>query len=118
MRTAEADQSLWTMLSSWQGTEVSAHVAQVAARRKGSPLFGGWILQSVFAVVGVIETAHALAILLDEPTGVEFGVDHHGIGRSVTQQCLNDVHGRVVVQVFGCKNATAVVRQQRERRTV
>jgi hypothetical protein len=69
-------------------------------------------------VIGVIETAaHGLAILLDELTGVELGVDHHSVGRSVTEQRLNDVHGRVVIQVFGCKDAPAIVRQQHERRT-
>ena len=34
MRTAQADQSLRTMLSGGQNTEVRAHVAQVAARRE------------------------------------------------------------------------------------
>jgi hypothetical protein len=73
---------------------------------------------TVFAVIGVIETAHGLAILLDELPGVELGVDHHGLGRGVTEQRLNNVHGRVVVQMFGCKDAPAIVRQQHERRTV
>ena len=51
-------------------------------------------------------------------TGIELGVDHHGVGRGVTEQRLNDVHGRVVVQMFGCKDAAAIVRQQHERRAV
>jgi hypothetical protein len=59
---------------------------------------------------------HGLAILLDELTGIKLGVDHHGVGRGVTEQRLNDVHGRVVVQMFGCKKAPAIVRQQHERR--
>jgi len=97
---------------------VRAHVAQVATRCEGSPFLRGRVLQTFFAVVGVIETAHGLAILLDEVTRIELGVDHHSVRRGVTEQRLNNVHGRVVVQVFGGKNATAVVRQQRERRTV
>jgi len=97
---------------------VRAHVAQVAARREGRPFLRGRVLQSVVAVVGVIETAHGLAILLDELTGVELGVDHHCIGRGVTEQRLNHVHGRVVVQMFGCKDAPAIVRQQHETRPV
>jgi len=48
---------------------VRAHIAQVAARRERRPFRRGRVLQTVFAVVGVIETAHCLAILLDELTG-------------------------------------------------
>lgn len=92
MRTAKANQSLWTMLSSGQGTQVRAHIAQVAARREGSPFFRSRVFQTVFVGIGVIETAHCLAILLDELTGVELGVDHHGVGRGVPEQCLNNVH--------------------------
>ncbi len=110
MRTAKADQSLRTMLSSGQGAQVRAHVAQVAARREGGPFLRGRVFQTIFAVIGVIETAHGLAILLDELTGVELGVDHHGVGRGVPEQRLNNVHGRVVVQMFGCKDAPAIVR--------
>ena len=89
---------------------------QLAAKAAHSSAVG--FFRSVFAVVGVIETAHGLAILLDELTGVELGVDHHGVRRGVTEQRLNDVHRRVVVQMFGCKDAPAIVRQQHERRTV
>src|SRR5271165_4010883 len=118
VRAAKADQSLRTMLSSGQGAEMRAHIAQVAARREGGPFLCGRVFQSVFAVVGVIETAHGLAIPLDELTGVELGIDHHGVRRGVTEQRLNDVHGRVVVQMFGCKDAPAIVWQQHERRAV
>jgi hypothetical protein len=52
MRTAKADQSLRTMLSSGQGAEVRAHIAQVAAHREGGPFFGGRVLQTFFAVIG------------------------------------------------------------------
>jgi hypothetical protein len=97
---------------------VRAHIAQVAARRERRPFRRGRVLQTVFAVVGVIETAHGLAILLDELTGVEFGIDHHGVGRGVTEQRLNYANRRVVVQMFGCKNTPAIVRQQHERRAV
>jgi len=105
MRTAKADQSLRTMLSSGQGAEVRAHIAHVAALREGRPFRRSRVLQTVFAVIDVIETAHRLAILLDELTGVELGVDHHGVGRDVTKQRLDDVHRCVVVQMFGCKDA-------------
>src|SRR5260370_15354311 len=77
MRTAKADQSLRTMLSSGQGAQVRAHIAQVTARREGCPFRRGRVFQTVFAVVGVIETAHGLAILLDKLTGIELGIDHH-----------------------------------------
>jgi hypothetical protein len=69
MRTAKADQSLRTVLSSGQGAEVCAHVTQVAARRESRQFRGSRVFQTVFAVVGVIQTAHGLAILLDELTG-------------------------------------------------
>ena len=111
MRTTEADQSLRAVLSGGQGAEVRTHVAQVAARCEGRPFFRGGVLQPVLAVVGVVETANGFAILLDELTRVEPGVDHHGVGRGVTEQSLNHVHGHVVVQMFGCKDAPAVVRQ-------
>src|ERR1700676_4590308 len=66
MRTAEADQSLRTMLSGGQSAQVCGHIAQVAARREGGPFVCGRVFQTVFSVVGVIETAHGLAILLNE----------------------------------------------------
>jgi len=100
------------MLSSGQSAEVRTHIAQVAAGREGGPFLRSRVFQAVFAVVAVIETAHSLAILLDELTGVELGVNHHGVGRGMTKQRLNDVHGRVVVQMFGCKDTPAIVRQQ------
>src|SRR6266700_1132138 len=56
--------------------------------------------------------------LLDELTGVELGVDHHGVRRGVPEQRLNNMHGRVVVQMFGCKDTPTIVRQQHERRTI
>src|SRR5438552_11045827 len=105
MRTAEADQSLRTMLSSGQSTQVRAHIAQVAARSEGRPLRRSRVLQTVFAVIGVIGTADGLAVLLNELTGVELGVDHHGVRRGVTKQGLNDVHRRVVVEMFGRKDS-------------
>jgi hypothetical protein len=97
---------------------VRAHITQVAVCREDSPFLCSRVFQTVFSVISVIETAHGLAILLDELTGVELGIDHHGVGRGVTEQRLNNVHGRVVVQMFGCKDAPAVVRQQHERRAV
>ena len=36
----------------------------------------------------------------------------------MTKQRLDDVHRSVVVQMLGCKDAPAIVRQQHERRTV
>src|SRR5439155_1785535 len=118
MRTAKADQSLRTMLSGGQGAQVRAHIAEVAARSEGRPFRRSRVLQPFVAVVGVIEAAYGLAVLLDELPGVELGVDHHGVGRGVTKQGLNDVHRRVVVQMFGRKDPPAIVRQQYERRTV
>src|SRR6266567_5903596 len=79
MRTAEADQSLRAMLPGGQSAKVRAHIAQIAAGREGRPFRRSRVLQPFFAVVGVIEAAHGLAILLDELTGVELGVDHHGV---------------------------------------
>src|SRR5437899_12955964 len=105
------------MLSSGQGTEVCAHIAQVAACSEGRPFLRGRVFQSVFAVVGVIETAHGLAILLDELTAVELGVDHSGVRRGVPERVLSDVHRRAVVQLFGCKDGSAIVWPQRSRRT-
>jgi hypothetical protein len=73
--------------------------------REGRPFRRSRFFQTFFAVIDVIETAHGLAILLDELSGVELGVDHHGVGRGVLEQLLNNVHGRVVVQMFGCRDA-------------
>jgi len=36
----------------------------------------------------------------------------------VTEEGLNNVHGRVVIQMLGGENAPAIVRQQHERRAV
>jgi hypothetical protein len=47
MRTAKADQSLRTMLSSGQSAQVRAHIAQVAARREGGPFLRGRVFQTV-----------------------------------------------------------------------
>ena len=114
-----------------QGRSIPSGNALRWARRRGAcpyragcssprrpPIPPRSVFQFVFAVVGVIETANGLAILLDELTGVELGVNHHGIGRGVTEQRLNNVHGRVVVQMLGLRDAPAIVRQQNERRTV
>jgi len=97
---------------------VRAHITQVAVCREDSPFLCSRVFQTVFSVISVIETAHGLAILLDELTGVELGVDHHGVGRGVTEQRLNNVHGRVVVQMFGCEDAPAIVGQQHESRAI
>ena len=61
------------MLSSGQGAEVRAHIAQIAARREGGPFLCSRVFQTVFTVIGVIETAHGLAILRDELTGIGAG---------------------------------------------
>jgi hypothetical protein len=71
---------------------------QLAAKAAHSAAVGFFNPSS--AVVGVKETAHGLAILLDELTGVELGVDHHGVRRGVPEQRLDDVQRRVVVQMF------------------
>ena len=49
---------------------------------------------------------------------IELGIDHHGVGSGVTEQRLNNVHGRVVVETFRCRDAPAIVREQYQRRTV
>jgi hypothetical protein len=97
---------------------VRANITQVAVCREDSPFLCSRVFQTVFSVISVIETAHGLAILLDELTGVELGVDHHGVGRGVTEQRLNNVHGRVVVQMFGCEDAPAIAGQQHESRAI
>jgi hypothetical protein len=69
-----------------------AHIAQVAARREGRPFGRSRILQTLFAVVGVLETAHGLAILLDELTGVELGVNHHGVGMNEAGVLIGEMY--------------------------
>src|SRR6266403_1155404 len=93
MGASETEQSFWAVLSCGQSAEVRSHIAQVATGGKGSPLFG-------------------------ELAGIELGVDHHGVERSVSEQGLDDVDGGVVVQVFGGEDAPAVVRQQDQRRAI
>lgn len=62
----------------------------MATSREGGPLFRGRVFQTVFAIVGVVETAHGLGILLDELTSrlsakvrcvffVSFAVSHGSI---------------------------------------
>jgi hypothetical protein len=74
--------------------------------------------RSVRAVEVGVGGAHGLAVLLDEPVGVELGVDHDRVGRGVAEQRLDDVHRRVVVEVLGGEQPPAVVRAQRQRRAV
>jgi hypothetical protein len=45
-----------------------------------------------------------------ERSRIELGIDHHCVGRCVTEEGLNNVHGRVVIQMFGGENAPAIVR--------
>ena len=99
MGTSEADQPSGAMLACGQRAKMRSHVAQVAAGRESHPFLDGRILQSVFAVIGVIETAHGLAIILDELTGIKLGIDHHGVRRGVdffnTHACFRQLtpHG-------------------------
>src|ERR1700730_12568577 len=118
MGASETEQSFWAVLSCGQSAEVRSHIAQVATGGKGSPLFGGRVLEPVVTIVRVVETVHGLAILFDELAGIELGVDHHGVERSVSEQGLDHVDGGVVVQVFGGEDAPAVVRQQDQRRAI
>src|SRR5262249_38996308 len=77
--TTETDQSLRTMFSGGQSTEVGTHVPQVAAGRERSPFLCGRILQSFLTVMSLVKTADCLAILLDKLARVEFGVDHYRV---------------------------------------
>ena len=45
---------------------------------------------------------------------VKLDVDHHGIERGVTEQRLDDVDGRVVVEVLGGEHPPAVMRAQHQ----
>ena len=116
--TAETDQTSRAMLTCEQSAEMCSHIAQVATGRKGCPLFLRWNLQAFLAIMRVEEAPDGLAILLNERSRIELGIDHHCVERCVTEEGLNNVHGRVVIQMFGGENAPAIVRQQRERRAV
>jgi hypothetical protein len=89
-----------------------SHAPQVAARGESSPLLRGRNLYTIFTIVCVVKTTNRLPVLFDEP-GV-LGVDHHCIRRRMAEKCLDDVHGRVVIQMFGRK----IVREKHERRAV
>jgi hypothetical protein len=115
MSAAEADQTSGAVFSGGQGAEMRSYVTQVAVRGKSSPLLCGWVLQTVFPVVSVIQTADRLPVLFDQSRGIELGVNHDGIRGGMAEQCLDDMHGRIVVQMFGCKHSPAVVWQQYER---
>ena len=106
------------MLTCGQSAEMCSHIAQVATGRKGCPLFLRWNLQAFLAIMRVEEAPDGLAILLNERSRIELGIDHHCVERCVTEEGLNNVHGRVVIQMFGGENAPAIVRQQHERRAV
>src|SRR5579883_1343068 len=92
-----------------------AHVAQVTARREGGPLLCRRVLQAIVAVVRVVQTADRLPVLFDQSGGIELGINHDGIRGGMAEQCLDDMHGRIVVQMFGGKHSPAVVWQQYER---
>src|SRR6266436_5228871 len=112
---AETEQSFWAVFSGRQGTEVRAHVAQVATGGEGNPLFDGGVLESSLSVVSVVEATHGLAILFDQLAGVKLGINHDGVERGVSEQGLDDVDGRVIVQVFGGEDSPAIVWQQDQR---
>ena len=115
MGTSEADQSSGAVLAGGQGAEVCSHVAQVATGRKRGPLLLGRVLQAIVAVVRVVQTADRLPVLFDQSGGIELGVNHDGIRGGMAEQCLDDMHGGIVVQMFGGKHPPAVVREQHER---
>ena len=112
---AETEQSFWAVFSGRQGTEVGAHVAEVATGGEGRPLLCGRVLESSLSIVSVVEPTHGLAILFDQLAGIKLGVDHDGVERGVSEQGLDDVNGRVVVQVFGGEDTPTIVRQQNQR---
>ena len=118
MGASKADQAPGTMLACGQSAKMRSHVTQVADRGKGSPLLCGRVLQAIFAIVCVVQAADRLPVLFDEPRGIELSVDHHSIRGGVAEQCLDDMHGSIVIQMFGGKHPAAVVREQHERRTV
>lgn len=112
MSASEADQASWAMLASGKRAKMRSHVAQVAARRKGRPLLCCRVLYAIFAIVCVVKTTNRLPILFDEPGWIELGVDHHRVRRRMAEKRLDDVHGRVVIQMFRCKNAPTIVREK------
>jgi len=57
-------------------------------------------------------------MLFDESGRIELGVDHYRIREGMAEQCLDDMHGGIVFQMFGGKDPPAVVRQQHERGAV
>src|ERR1700691_2374985 len=90
---AETKQSFWAVFSGGQGAEMRAHIAQVTVGGEGSPLFCCRVLESLFSIVGVVETTHGLAILFDQLAGVKLGIDHDGVERGVSEQSLDNVNG-------------------------
>jgi hypothetical protein len=115
MRTSETDQASGAVLACGQGAEMRSHVTQVAARGKSRPLLCGRVLQAIFTMVCVVQAADCLPILFDELGRIELSVDHHSIRGGMAEQCLDDMHGGIVVQMFGGKHAPAIVRQQHQR---
>ena len=115
VRAAQADQPSWTMFSGGQCAKVSAHVPEVAVRRERSPLLRSWVLEAICAIVGVVKSADRLAILLDKLAWIQLGVDHDGVERSMSEECLDHVDWSVVVQVFGGKDTPAIMWQQDQR---
>src|ERR1700733_13485505 len=106
------------MLTCGQCAEMRSHVAQVATRGESSPLLCRRVLQPIVAVVRVVQTADPLPVLFDQSRGIELGIDHDGIRGGMAEQCLDDMDGRIVVQMFGGKHTPAIVWQQYERGTV
>ena len=118
MSASKADQASWAMLAGGQCTKMCSDIAQVAFGGKCSPLLRGRVLHVIFTIVSVVQAADRLPILFDEPGGIELGVDHHCIRGRMAEKRLDDVHGCVVIQMFGSKNAPAIVPEKHERRAV
>jgi hypothetical protein len=97
----------------WEARKkVCAHVAQVAVSRERCPFHGGGVLEDICPIVCVVKAADSLAILLNKLTGVQLGVDHDGVDRSMSEEGLDHVDWSVVVQVFGGEDTPAIMWQQ------
>ena len=114
VRAPQADEPFRAVLTGRQRAEMPAHVPQVAADGKRRPLFRGGIAETVVAVKRVLQATDRLPVLLDQRGGIELGVHHDRVEGRMSEERLDDVHGHVVVQMLGRKDAATVVRQEHE----
>ena len=105
-------------LEDWHSTLLRLRVRAAETDQPSRTVFSGRQGAKVSAIVGVVKAADSLAVLLNQLAWIQLGIDHDGVDRSMSEEGLDHVDWSVVVQMFGCKDAPAIMWQQDKRRTI